>query len=294
MFGPLESADEINKISDRLLRSADAYGRFPTPVDDILAAAKLVQTPEYVFDDSLIAKAPAWIRQTLRSAKHKIQGLVDRRERVVHIAPAIENEGKRRFVTLHETIHAATPHQQDLLYADNDETLSRTTNQLFEREANYGAAEVLFQRSYFTRDAKNLEISTDSVWLLAHQYGSSFHAALWRYAETHGHAVAAIVLGRTPVASNPSRWQRQMAVASPSWIDQFGTVAWPRSMSSLTYPFLAALDHVEVDEVRINNVRGERVDIQVSACQTPYNSFVLLSVPKRARIRRPVRVRVAS
>lgn len=294
MFGPLESADEINKISDRLLRSADAYGRFPTPVDDIVEAAKLVQTPEYVFDDSLIAKAPAWIRNTLRNAKHKIQGLVDRRERVVHIAPAIENEGKRRFVTLHETIHASTPHQQDLLYADDNETLSRTTNQLFEREANYGAAEVLFQRGYFARDAKDLEISTDTVWLLANQFGSSFYAALWRYAGTHDQPVAAIVLGRTPIATNPSRWQRQMAVASPSWIARFGAVAWPRSMSSLTYPFLAALEQVPIDEVPLNNVRGERIDVRVSTSQTPYNSFILLSVPKKARIRKPRRVRVAS
>jgi Zn-dependent peptidase ImmA (M78 family) len=292
--GPLESADDIKKIADRLLRSADAYGRFPTPVDDIIAAAKLSQADDYVLDDSLINKAPAYLRQMLRSAKRKIQGLVDRRERVVHVAPAIENEGKRRFVLLHETIHAASPHQQDLLYADDHETLSPTTNRLFEREANFGSAELLFQRDLFTREAKELEISTATIWLLAERYGSSFHAALRRYAETHPAAVAAIVLGRTPSAGTPPRWQREEVMATTSWTEQFGAPAWPRSMSALTYPFLAALEHVELDCFALTNVRGESLEVRVDACQTPYKSFVLLWIPQKARLRKPLRVRIAS
>lgn len=284
----------MKKVVDRLLRSADAYGRFPTPVEDIVAAAKLTHAPDYVLDDSLINKAPAWMRQKLRSAKHKIQGLVDRRARVVHIAPAIENEGKRRFVTLHETVHASTPHQQDLLYADDHETLSLATNRLFEREANFGAAELLFQRELFTSDARELEISTATIWLLAERYGSSFHAALRRYAETHQAAAAAIVLGRTPSTGNPARWHREEVMATSSWTEQFGAPAWPRSMSALAYPFLAALEHVELDCVPLTNVRGERVEVRVDTCQTPYKSFVVLWVPTKARLRKPLQVRIAS
>ncbi len=120
----LESAGEINSRVDRLLRAADAYGRFPTPVDDILEKANLTEADDYVLDESLIQKAPAYLRSLLRSARQKIQGLVDRRARVIHISPAIENEGKRRFVKLHEAIHHILPHQQDLLYADSHETPS--------------------------------------------------------------------------------------------------------------------------------------------------------------------------
>jgi hypothetical protein len=110
--------------------------------------------------------------------------------------------GKRRFVTLHQTIHHVTPHQQDLLYADDHETLSRSTRQLFEQEANHGAAGLLSQRDRFARDAADLEISTASIWLLAERYGSSFHTAIHRYAETHPGIMAAIVW-RGPHESRP-------------------------------------------------------------------------------------------
>jgi Zn-dependent peptidase ImmA (M78 family) len=168
MWRELESAREINSRVDRLLRVADAYGRFPTPVEDIIRAAELTEADDYVLDESLIKKAPAYLRTLLRSAKQKIQGLVDRRARVVHVSPAIENEGKKRFVRMHETVHHILPH---LLYADDHETLLRTTNRLFEREANQGAAELLFQREHFARDAADLEISTATVSLLANRYG---------------------------------------------------------------------------------------------------------------------------
>ena len=39
VLSDLEAADDISRRVDRLLRAADAYGRFPTPVDDIVAAA---------------------------------------------------------------------------------------------------------------------------------------------------------------------------------------------------------------------------------------------------------------
>src|SRR5665811_1676450 len=171
MLENLGSAGEIDRQVDQLLRAADAYGRYPTAVDDILAAAKLTQVDDYVLDDSKIAKAPAYLRSLLRSAKQKIQGLVDRREKVVHISPDIDHEARRRFVKLHETTHSILPHQQDLVYADTNETLSLATKRLFEQEANQGAAELLFQRAHFGRDANDLEISLASVWLLAERYG---------------------------------------------------------------------------------------------------------------------------
>lgn len=294
MPGPLESADEIKRIADQLLKSADAYGRFPTPVDDIVAAAKLSQAPDYVLDDKLINKAPLYLQKMLRSAQRKIQGLVDRRERVVHVAPEIEHEGKRRFVLLHETIHAATPHQQELLYADDKETLSRSTNQLFEREANFGSAELLFQHELFAKDAKDLEISTATIWFLAQRYGASFHAALRRFAETHSAPVAAIVMGRTPTPGNPPTWERQEVMATTSWTEQFGAPRWPRSMSALVYPFLAALEHVELDAIALPSMRGESIEVRVDTFQSPYNSFVLLWVPQKSRLRKLLRVRVAS
>jgi uncharacterized protein DUF955 len=288
----LESAGEINSRVDRLLRAADAYGRFPTPVEDIIEAAELTEADDYVLDESFIKKAPAYLHKLLRSAKQKIQGLVDRRARVVHVSPDIEHEGKKRFVKLHETVHHITPHQQDLLYADDHETLARSTYRLFEREANHGAAELLFQRDTFARDAADLEISTATVWLLGERYGSSFHAALHRYAEVHPGIVAAVVLERTPRSSSPPTWRHEEILSSTEWNERFGQPTWPTMMRADKFPFLAVLDYAGVDETTMRNLNGEPEIVKVDKCQTPYKSFILLWVPQR-RLRRLRRVKVA-
>lgn len=292
MLEDLDSADEITTQVDRLLRDADAYGRFPTPVDDIVAAAKLVQADDYVLDEKLISKLPASMRTILRGAKNKIQGLVDRRARVVHISPSIDNEGKRRFVMMHETTHDILPYQRDLLYADDHETLSPATNRLFEREANQGAAELLFQRTRFAKDAADSEISIDAIWGLASRYGSSFHAAFRRYAETYPGAVAAIVLDRTSIADDPPTWVRQECMATKAWTARFGTDQWPVRMSTLRFPFLAALAFPSLGKVEITDASGDAVAVRVDACQNGYKNFVLLWVPPRRRIlpRRKIQV----
>lgn len=240
----------------------------------------------------LIKKAPAYLRGLLTSARKKIQGLVDRRARVIHISPAIEHEGKRRFVILHETTHKITPHQQDLLYADDHETLSRTTRQLYEREANHGAAELLFQRESFAKDAADLQVSTATVWLLAERYGSSFHAALHRYAEVHPGAVAAIVFDATAQSSTPPRWKRHEYMFSKKWQERFGEPSWPAVMRSDRYPFLTALDFPNLGMTEICNLAGDTENVRVDVCRTPYNSFILLWLPQRRLLPRR-RVEVA-
>lgn len=284
MLDDLDSAGEISKQVDRLLRAADAYGRFPTPVEDIVAAAQLGHADDYVLDESLISKAPAYLRDLLRSAKEKIQGLVDRRERVIHISPKIEHEGKRRFITLHETTHHILPHQQEMLFADDNETLSATTNRLFEREANQGAAELLFQRTQFTKDAADSEISIAAIWALTNRYGSSFHSAVRRYAETHPDAVAALVLERTPCSSDPPAWVRHECMTTKTWIDRFGPARWPRRMSTSLYPFLAAITTPTLNHAPLTDINGKQVDVRVEAYQTPYKTFVLLWEPQRWRL----------
>lgn len=168
-----------------------------------------------------------------------------------------------------------------------------STNRLFEREANVGAAALLFQRDRFARDAADLEISTAAIWELANRYGSSFHAALHRYAEVHPGIVAAIVFERTARSSSPRMWQREEYMSTRKWNERFGAPVWPRMMGTDNYPFLARLDIPGLDEVDMQNLAGDMDGVKVDVCQTPYKSFVLLWVPER-RDRRARRVRLAS
>jgi hypothetical protein len=52
MLRDLEAADEISGQADRLLRAAVAYGRFPTPVADLVRASQLVITVTLAADAS--------------------------------------------------------------------------------------------------------------------------------------------------------------------------------------------------------------------------------------------------
>lgn len=219
----------------------------------------------------------------LRSGIKKIRGLVDRRARVIHVHPAVDHEGKRRFIKLHETTHDLLPHQRDLLYADDHETLSPTTHRRFEQEANQGAAELLFQRNGFTDDLAALKTSVATIWLLADQYGSSFRAAFRRYTETHPGAVAGIVLDTTPYQHSPAIWRRQEVMATAAWTRRFGQPRWPRRISESTYPFLSALLVPELDEVALPDLAGDATRVKVETFQTPYNSFVLLWLPPQRR-----------
>src|SRR5690349_21460334 len=61
----LASGREIAHATERLLRIAEADGRLPTPVEDLMAAAELRQPEESVLSDSAISQAPAHLRKAM-------------------------------------------------------------------------------------------------------------------------------------------------------------------------------------------------------------------------------------
>lgn len=290
MLEDLDAASDIARHVDALLKRADAYGRYPTPVDDIVSAAGLTEAPDFVLDSAALALLPSHLRSAMRRASLKLQGALDRRERVVHITDLVTHDGKRRFVKLHEVTHDLLPHQRALVYADDQETLSPTTKSRFEQEANQGAAELLFQRESFSLDGRGLAVGAPAIAYLAERYGSSLHAAFRRYAETHQQPVLVLRLHST--SNSDGSYTRHEQPCSPSWIARFGVPCFPRRLQPAQQPFLSALDH-EVDQVLINDLAGTPVRVSVEAFDNTYSQFLLLWVPphKRRLLRpRPVRV----
>src|SRR4051812_29354601 len=150
------SPETIRVHTEKLLRRADAIDRWPTPVADILEASKLEEVDESPFSASVLGRAPEHLRHAVRLLKTgKVRAILDRRARVMHVDPSIDNEARRHFVALHEVTHDLLPWQRELGYADDDMTLSDNVNRTFEREANQGAAEMFFQGTRFTKMAAN-------------------------------------------------------------------------------------------------------------------------------------------
>lgn len=289
MLEDLDCASDITLHVDALLKRADAYGRLPTPVDDIVVAAGLTEAPDFVLDPAALALLPKHLRTAMRRASRKLQGALDRRERVVHVTDLVAHDVKRRFVKLHEVTHDLLPHQQQLLYADDQETLSPTTRALFEREANQGAAELLFQRTGFTCDARGLAVGTAAVVYLAERYGSSLHAAFRRYAENHHQPV--LVMRLHPIRNSDGSYTRYEQPCSAAWSRRFGGPRYARQLQPAQHPFLAAIDN-PVDQVTIDDVNGEPVRVSVQAFDNTYSQFLLLWIPARRKLLRPKAVRL--
>ncbi len=231
-----ESERKVRKYADLLLRKASAYGRFPTPVKDLVEASKLEVSRESVLSkvglDGLYRHLPNFVKlapETIKSAAEKLLGLLDLRDRTIHLAPDIHPK-RKIFVTVHEIGHEILPHQRKLfqILEESAKEIDPDTKELFELEASLFASDVLFQRDGFTKEAADHQIGINVPVSLSKKYGSSAYAAARRYAARH-HLPCVLVVFEPPVSVDGG--QRVMdlrrAIPSPLFEKQFGTVGWP-------------------------------------------------------------------
>src|SRR5437870_13600718 len=76
---------DVRDQADRLLRQAGAYGRFPTPIDDLISAARLQLDSEASLDESFLKKIYRSASSTIRRAVGKVLGLFDSRAHAIYI-----------------------------------------------------------------------------------------------------------------------------------------------------------------------------------------------------------------
>ncbi len=197
MLDPHQSAN-VQRHADRLLREASAIGRFPTPIDDLMAAAKLTVVDDEVLNErflrQFIKKAKATVA-TVKSALSKVLGLFEANDRFVVID---KNAPKPRvpFIKLHEAGHGTMPHQSKLykIMHDCEKTLEPEIADLFEREANVFASEVLFQGEAFSQEANAQSFGIKVPMKLARKYGGSNYATFRRFVLTNPHVCCVVIL----------------------------------------------------------------------------------------------------
>lgn len=293
----LESRREIEAAAERLLRKANAFGRFPTPVEDLVAAASLAEPEQSLLSPSLISEAPKHLGDAMRRLGGRIWGLVDRRAREVHLDPDVTHEGRRRFIRLHETGHDALGWQRQLAYADNEHTLSPVVRKVYELEASAFAAEVLYQRGQIRDDASSLQIGVTAVVELSNRFGASLRSTIRRYAELHPDAVAAVVLDAHAESMEPLVFKRREMAMSPAFRVRFDSGYWPGRLQASRFDFLhlAAGASLTPNEIfggitPLTDVNGGGVSVRCESLCTGYNVLVLLWLPRSERTRRRLRL----
>jgi Zn-dependent peptidase ImmA (M78 family) len=200
----LHQLANVQRHADRLLREASAHGRFPTPIDDIMAAAKLTVVDDAILNESFLRRfllrAKAGIA-TVKSALSKVFGLFEAHDRLVVIDKNVPGP-KVPFIKLHEAGHGTMPHQSKVyaLIHDCEKTLDPDITDLFEREANVFASEALFQGETFAQEAHDQSFGVKVPISLAKKFGASNYASFRRYVITSPRACCVVVL--EPVTQN--------------------------------------------------------------------------------------------
>jgi len=172
----------VERQALNLLNRASALDVFPTPVEDILAAAQLRVAPKGMFDTAafltFVKKKTAQAAQSLKSALSKVFGLYDANEQIIHIDDSV-GPSKQTFLKLHEVGHHELPTHRKIfsLFQDCERTLAPTVADQFEREANNFARFALFQGDRYKHMAADMAMGIKTPMALAKKFGASQYAS---------------------------------------------------------------------------------------------------------------------
>lgn len=218
----------VVRQAENLLNRASAWGRFPTPVDDLLSAANLRVAPKGMFDAAaflaFVKKKTAQAAHTLKSALSKVLGLYDANEQLIHIDDSVV-ASKQTFLKLHETGHHELPTHRKIfsIFQDCEKTLAPTIADQFEREANNFARCVLFQGNTYGQMAADMAMGLKTPMTLSKKFGASIYASAREFARTNHRPCLVFILEPIQLAPDISPYADVRRIeASPSFTFQFG------------------------------------------------------------------------
>jgi Zn-dependent peptidase ImmA (M78 family) len=274
----------VRKHADRLLREAGALKVFPTPIEDIMAAAKLTVVDDELLDAGMLQKFLAIAKSglaTVKSAFSKVMALFESNDRLVVIDRNVPKP-KKPFVKLHEAGHGYMPHQSKAyaLLHDCDRTLDPDVTDQFEREANVFASETLFQGDVFTSIAADSSFGVKVPIDLAKKFGASNYSAFRRFVATNDKACCVVVLEQLQFGDDGFYAEVRRVVASVSFDRIVDPLPLARTVNAF-HPLACAVPHgkqriVGEREVTIVDRNGEERLVMVSAFNSGHQIFLLM------------------
>lgn len=223
-----EDLRAVEERARKLLDRADAWDRFPVPLDDILAAAQVRVAPTSIFDAAAII---AYVRgktadagARIKSAVAKVFGLYDAAESLIHIDNTVAKP-KQTFLTLHETAHHDLPTHRKLFrfFQDCEKTLAPEIADQFEREANNFARFALFKGDTYARHAADCPFDIKTPINLGKKFGASIYASAREFARTNHRACVVYILEPIQFANGYGAEAIVRRIEpSPAFVVQFG------------------------------------------------------------------------
>ena len=290
MVRPDDSAldpDDLRVVEGQarqLLDCADAWDRFPVPIDDILAAAKVRIVSTNGFDPAaIISYLKAKTIDTsvrIKSAISKVFGLYDADDASIHIDNSVI-EAKQTFLKLHETGHHDMPTHRKMFrfFQDCKRTLAPEVADQFEREANNYARFVLFKGSTFADYAADCPFEIKTPIKLARTFGASVYASTREFARTNQRACVVFILDPLEnIEGSGFRAPMRRIEPSPAFLAQFGRpsidVVTPDHFLWQVLPIGRKMTKPVL--LPIADINGEQHECLAEAFDTTYNILILL------------------
>ena len=221
---------KVRKEAERALQEAGALGVLPTPIDRILAVAKVEEVKEDVLSEGFIARMRSKAGGAIKQALAKVMGLFDAMSGLIFLDQLLMPV-KKRFVTLHEAGHGFLPWQRTMyrLVEDCDKALDPHAADLFDREANVFASEVLFQNDHFHSMAADEAFTIWTPIKLARTFDASLYASIRQYVAKNERHCAVLVLNMPEFVSGDGfQATIRRVVQSASFTTMFGQRQWPQ------------------------------------------------------------------
>ena len=224
----------IQKEAQRALEEASVLGVLPTPVEQVMEAAGVREIEEDVLNPTFAARILNKAQQAghaIKRALSKVVGLFHASEGLVFIDRTLAVV-KQRFVGLHETAHGFLPWQRPMyaVVADCEKALDPETADLFDREANVFASEVLFQINTFRDIAEEKPFSIWTPVRLARTFNASLYASIRQYVAKNHRACAVVILDMPQLQERVGfRSSVRRVVQSSNFTTTFGRHAWKDS-----------------------------------------------------------------
>ena len=280
-----EEYAEVKRIADALLRKADAYGKFPTPVDDILETAQLVvdRTVSLEFQsDSIIKSFRSLVGKKARplvSGMKKLFGLLHIPSGEIYLDQS-QHVNKQTWVKLHETGHGCIPHQKRMyqLVEDGEYELDPGTEELFEREANNFAAETLYQLDTYEKVAADYIVSIRTPMELSKKFGGSIYSSIRRYVTTHFSPIGLAVYDQVEKEAGQYLFQlRRQPIASEAFRKKYAGFTWPNPCTNgnWLWPLLRRRKLAE-EIATIEDDTGVTHECEIHLFNSTHQIFVML------------------
>ncbi len=286
---PSNSYADVRRQADLLLRKANAYGRFPTPVDDLIAAANLSVAQDDTLDSSFLSKLYRKVEGGIKRALDKVLGLLDGQARTIYLDQSVHQK-KKVFLSLHEVGHDFLPWQRDMfaILEDSELSLDPDVREQFEREANVFTTEVLFQLDGFTKEAADYDLGISVPIRLAKRYGASVYSSIRRYVTTNHRQCAVLVYNQPEyIIGSGSTVSLRRSLQSPLFTNQFGEIQWPAVLTAddSFFGFLPIEKKFSASTTFIFRLAPEKyIQCVAEAFNSTYQIFILIYPASGLRI----------